>query len=195
MSVVCLPNCVTTLPNFGAIDICDIEKNLTSGEIAKIIFIKCDEVFTDILDPVEWTAKKTAGDLTVPFAGNGKLDKAEKSGEKRIACKTIYTISKRKFEYSSPLVDNVTQSEWALYNSLEQQKLGLAVMFLTCDGILLIDPDYTTGSTAGIKASFDVNQILSGEVDGQMEYMIDGEITEKRSLKRVLLPSTVLSIL
>jgi hypothetical protein len=139
--------------------------------------------------------KKSAGDLTVPFAGNGKIDKAEKSGEKRIACKTVYTISKRKFEYSSPLVDNVAQSEWALYNTLEEQKLGLAVMFLTCDGILLIDPDYSTGKTAGIKASFDVNQILSGEVDGQMEYMIDGEITEKRSLKRVLLPSTVLAIL
>lgn len=195
MSVVCLPNCVTTLPNFGAVDICDIEKSLTSGEIAKIIFIKCNETFTDIEDPAEWTAKKSAGDLTVPFAGNGKIDKAEKSGEKRIACKTVYTISKRKFEYSSPLVDNVAQSEWALYNTLEEQKLGLAVMFLTCDGILLIDPDYSTGKTAGIKASFDVNQILSGEVDGQMEYMIDGEITEKRSLKRVLLPSTVLSIL
>lgn len=196
MSDVCLPNCVTGLPNFGTVNVCDIVNSLTSGEIAKIILIKCDEVFTDLLDSAEWLSKKTAGVLTVPFAGNGKIDKAERSGEKRIGCQTITTITKRKFEYSSPLVDNVGNTDWSLYNTLFAQKLGLSVMFLTCDGVLLVSPDWVTGGIAGIKKSIlDIDQIFSGEIDGQMEYMISGEITEARALKRITLPQSVLAVL
>ena len=32
MAGICKPSCATVLPNFGAIDDCDIEKALTSGE-------------------------------------------------------------------------------------------------------------------------------------------------------------------
>ena len=39
MGAICKPNCVTSLPNFGAINDCDITATLASGEIAKYHFL------------------------------------------------------------------------------------------------------------------------------------------------------------
>ena len=67
---------------------------------------------------------------------------------------------------------------------------------MTCDGILLINPDWTTGNTIGSALSMlRISQIFSGETDGKMTYKINGEITECRSLKRVKLSQDTINIL
>jgi hypothetical protein len=196
MAGICKPNCVTTLPAFGAIDTCDLLSSLSSGEIAMIIFAKCNRTFTDIDDANEWETHITNGDITIPFIGNGKIDEQAESGEIRIGCTTVSTTCKKPFEFSSPIVDNTSQTEWALYNSIVAQRLGLGVMFLTCDNILLVNPDWVTTRAPSMSlSSFKVSQIFSGEADGKMSYKINGEIAECRSLKRVKLSQDTIDII
>lgn len=190
---ICKPSCVTGLPNFGAIDDCDIVSSLSSGEITKIILVKCDATFTDVDDSAEWSTAIAAGDVTVPFVGNGKIDEQTESGEIRVGCETVMTICRKPFEFTSYITDSVAQTEWDLYNQILEQRLGLSVAFLTCDGILLIDPDWTTGGTIGIaKSSLKVSQVFNGEADGKMFYKISGELNECRALKRVRLAQTTI---
>ncbi len=193
---ICKPNCVTGLPNFAAIDDCDLTASFTSGEIASLVFLKCDLEIDDIDDATEWETNIDSGNVTLPFAGNGKIDEQTESGEYRVGCQTVSSICKKPFEFISPIVDNTSQTEWDLYNSIQKQRLGLTVAFLTCDGILLVNPDWVTGSNAGSKLSMlKISQILSGEADGKMTYKINGEIAECRSLKRVKLSAETLEIL
>lgn len=190
---ICKPNCVTTLPNFGAINDCDIQQLLTSGEIAKVIFTKCDLEFTDVDDDAEWTTGIEAGDITIPFVGNGKIGEQTESGEVRIGCITHTIIKKKPFEFTSYISDTTSQTEWNLYNQIEAQKLGLTVSFITCDGLLLINPDWTTGENIGLKiTSLKISQIFNGEADDKMFYKISGEVSEGRSLKMVKLSSATL---
>lgn len=193
MAGICKPNCVTALPNFAAVDDCDLLASFTSGEIAVILFMKCNLEFTDIDDANEWETNITNGDITIPFPGNGKIDEQAESGEMRIKCTTVSTVQRKPFEFTSPIVDNVAQTEWDKYNSIMKQRLGLVVAFLTCDNILLISPDWVSGEVPGLGlSSLKVSQIFSGEADGKMTYKINGDIAESRSLKRVKLsPETV----
>ena len=191
---ICKPNCVTGLPNFGAIDDCDITQFLSSGEIGNIVLYKCDLAFTDIDDDAEWTTHIEAGDITVPFAGNGKIDEQTESGEIRIKCQTVSTICKKPFEYTSYITDKESQTEWSLYNDILKQRFGLTVGFITCDGNLLMNPDWTTGGHPGLAMSmFKVSQIYNGEADGKMFYKLNGEISECRSLKIVKLSADTLA--
>lgn len=190
---ICKPSCVTGLPNFGAIDDCDIISSLSSGEITKIILVKCDQVFDDVDDASEWTAAIGAGNVSIPFVGNGKIDEQTESGDIRIGCESVMTICRKPFEFTSYITDTAAQTEWSLYNQILAQRLGLSVGFLTCDGVLLIDPDWTSGSTIGIaKSSLKVSQVFNGEADGKMFYKISGELNECRSLKRVKLTQSTI---
>jgi len=193
---ICKPNCVTGLPEFGAISDCDLNSLFSSGEIAKVIFTKCDLEIVDVDDPDEWEANIQGANVTIPFVGNGKIDEQNESGEHRIGCQTVNSICKKPFEFISPITDTTSQTEWSLYNDIQKQRLGLSVVFLTCDGVLLIDPDWTTGNTAGLSlSSLKIAQIFSGEADGKMTYKISGEVSECRSLKRVKLSSDTLAII
>lgn len=190
---ICKPSCVTSLPNFGAIDDCDVISSLSSGEITKIILTKCDETFTDVDDETEWADKIQSGTISVPFVGNGKIDEQSESGEIRIGCETINTVCKKPFEYTSYITDKDALSEWSLYNQILAQRLGLSVAFVTCDGILLLSPDWVSGQAIGIsKSSLKVSQVLNGEADGKMYYKISGELSECRALKRVKLSQTTI---
>lgn len=192
----CKPNCITGLPDFGAIDDCDINALLSSGAIAKIILPRCDLNIVDVDDPAEWTTNLTNADISIPFVGNGKIDEQQESGEVPIGCEMVPTICKKPFEYISYITDTAAQTDTALYNSILAQRLGLSVAFLTCDGILLIDPDWTTGNPIGIdKSSFKVSQIFPGDIDSKMYYKITGELTDCRSLKRVKLSAATITAL
>lgn len=181
----CKPNCFTGFPNFGAVDDCDLTASFSSGEISHVILVKCDETFTDVDDDTEWTTKIAESVVAIPFVGNGKIDEQQESGEIRVGCETVATICKKPFEFTSYVTDTTSQTEWSLYNQVLEQRLSLAVAFVTCDGILLIDPDWTTGNTIGIaKSSFKIAQVFSGEADSKMFYKISGELTECRSLKK-----------
>lgn len=196
MSAICKPNCVTALPNFGAIDDCDITKRLTSGEIAKVVFVKCNMEVTDIDDDLEWETNISNGLVTIPFVGNGKIDEQSEAGEMRIGCQTVSTICNKPFEFSSPIVDTDAETEWSLYNDIQKSKLGLTVLFITCDGIVLINPDWVSGQNPGLPFSkLKISQIFTGEADSKMMYKINGEISECRSLKRVKLSTETLEIL
>jgi len=193
---ICKPNCVTALPSFGAIDDCDVTSLLASGEIAKIIFTKCDSGFTDVDDDAEWGSKLTEGDITIPFVGNGKLDETQESGEIRVGCQTVSTICKKPFEFTSYITDVDGQTDSTLYNDILKQRLGLTVSFLTCDGYLLINPDWVTTQNIGLALSMlKISQIFSGEADSKMYYKISGEITECRSLKRVKLSAATIAVI
>lgn len=193
---ICKPNCVTALPSFGAINDCDVTSLLASGEIAKVIFTKCDTTFTDVDDDTEWAAKVDDGDITVPFVGNGKLDETQESGEIRVGCQTVSTICKKPFEFTSYITDTTNQTDSTLYNDILKQRLGLTVTFLTCDGHLLINPDWTTGAGIGSALSMlKISQIFTGEADSKMHYKISGEITECRSLKRVKLSADTIAVI
>ena len=193
---ICKPNCVTGLPDFGAINDCDIQSLFSSGEVAKVIFLKCNLAVTDVDDPTEWETNLAAGDVTIPPVGNGKIDEQTESGEVRIGCQTVSTICKKPFEFISPITDTSSQTEWSLYNEIQKQRLGLTVAFVTCDGILLINPDWVTTENPGLSLStLKISQILSGEAYGKMTYKINGEVEECRSLKRVKLSADTLEIL
>jgi len=86
---ICKPNCVTGLPNFGAVNDCDLQASFSSGEIAQVIFTKCNLEIDDVDDATEWETNITNGDVTVPFAGNGKIDEQTESGEYRVGCQTV----------------------------------------------------------------------------------------------------------
>lgn len=193
---ICKPNCVTGLPEFGAISDCDLNALFSSGEIAKVIFSKCDLEIDDVDDPTEWETNITGANVTIPFVGNGKIDEQNESGDYRIGCQTVNSICKKPFEFTSPITDTTSQTEWSLYNDIQKQRLGLSVMFLTCDGVLLIDPDWTTGNTSGLSlSSLKIAQIFGGEADGKMTYKISGEVSECRSLKRVKLSADTLAVI
>ena len=193
---ICKPNCVTGLPNFGAVNDCDLQASFSSREIAQVIFTKCNLEIDDVDDATEWETNITNGDVTVPFAGNGKIDEQTESGEYRVGCQTVSSICKKPFEFVSPVTDTASQTEWDLYNQIQKQRLGLQISFLTCDGILLVNPDWVTGSTIGLPITMlKIAQIFSGETDGKMTYKISGEIAECRSLKRVKLSADTIAIL
>src|SRR5690606_6624879 len=144
MAGICKPSCATVLPNFGALDDCDIEKALTSGEIGNLVLIKCSETFIDVTDDTEWTSKITANVLTILPVGSGNIDELSESGEKRINGITVSLIKKKPFEFTSYISDTTAETEWTKYNQLLAQRLGLSIAFVTLDGILLIDPDWVT---------------------------------------------------
>ncbi len=196
MSNICKPNCVTGLPNFGSIDQCDINSLFSSGEIAQLIFAKCTETFDDVDDPVEWTDKLETSVATILYLGNGKIDEQTESGEIRVGCQTVFTICKKPFEYTSSITDTTAQTDYLKYNAIQKQKLGLGVMFLTCDGYLLISPDWISGDAPSIKLSnVKISQILSGEADSKMFYKVNGEMLECRSLARVKLSEETIDAL
>ncbi|HMZ34964.1 MAG TPA: hypothetical protein PKX89_11110 [Chitinophagales bacterium] len=196
MAGICKPSCATVLPNFGAIDDCDIEKALTSGEIVNLVLIKCNETFTDVTDDTEWTTKITANALTSLPVGNGKIDEVAESNEKRFNGVTVSLIKKKPFEFTSYIADTTAETEWTKYNQVLAQRLGLSIAFVTLDGILLIDPDWVTTKTIGLKLStLKISQVLNGEADDKMFYKVSGEIAEGRSLKRVKLPADVLNVI
>lgn len=192
----CKPNCVTNLPNFGAVDDCDLISSFSSGEISRIIALRCDLDIVDPDDATEWTTNIAAGDVAIPFVGNGKIDEQQESGEIRVGCETVNTICRKPFEFISYVTDTAAQTESGLYNELLEQRLGLNLAFVTCDGVLLVDPDWTTGNPIGIaKSSFKVAQIFTGEADSKMYYKISGELTECRSLKRIKLSAATITAL
>jgi hypothetical protein len=196
MSSICNPSCITALPNFGSIDVCDLSASFTSGEIAKIILTRCDVVFDDILDDAEWTAKKTANIISIPFQGTGNIGETTYSTTKRIGCKTISINGVKPFEFMTSLVDNITNSEWALWNDIQNNRSNLNIMFLTCDNQLLINPRWVAGENPSISLkSINVSQLLSGEEDSLMEYKVSGELKEDLSLNRITLTPTVLAVI
>lgn len=192
----CKPNCVTTLPDFGTINDCDIQALFSSGEIAKVILTKCNLAFVDVDDETEWEAGITAGDISIPPVGNGKIDEQSESGEYRVGSQTVSSVCKKPFEFISPVTDTTTQTEWSLYNEIQKQRLGLTISFVTNDGILLISPDWVTTKNPGLPLSMlKISQIFGGEADGKMTYKINGEVAECRSLKRVKLSPATLEVL
>jgi len=196
MSEICYNNCVTGLPTFDSINDCNVEDLLISGEIANIIAIKCGETFTDILDAAEWAAKKAANTISIPFKGTGSIGAIEGSGEVKVGCQQIQTIHRRPFEYTSPIVDKDGHTDVALYNSLLDQKLGINLMFVNCDGILIFASDWGTGLHPGIKPyQFMISDLFSGEDGAVMNYSITGQINSKRILKREPLTSAILALL
>lgn len=193
---ICNPSCLTALPTFDAVNDCDLQKSFASGEIAQLILGVCNLTFTDILDATEWTTKKTANLITIPFGGNGNLGETSFNNPVRVKCKDVSTSARKPFEFNSPIVDNDTNSEWSLYNDIIANKENLGIMFLTCDGNLLISPDWTTGENPLLTtATINVNQMYSGESDSVMMYKINGELTEYRALKRVKLTQAVLNVI
>ena len=196
MSNICNPDCLTVLPNFEAIDSCDLIKSLRSGEIAKIIVGRCDLAFADILDVAEWTTKKANGDISIMMAGNGSLGEKSYTNTLRISCKDIDTGAKKPFEFMTYLGDNVAYTEYSVYNDLISNKLNVGIMFLTCDGFLLINPSWATGDNPLLNTSkINFDQIFSGEANSQAQWKISGEISEDNILKPVKLTSAVLAVL
>ena len=196
MSNICKPNCVTVLPNFGSIDQCDITALLSSGEITNVIFAKCNETFDDIDSPTEWQAKIDSGVITIPYIGNGKIDEQTESGEIRVGCQTVNTICKKPFEYTSYITDTTAQTDYLKYNQIQKQRLGLGIMHLTCDGILLIEPSWVTGSAPSIKlSSVKVSQVFGGEADSKMFYKTNGEMLGCLSLMRVKLSQETIDVI
>ena len=192
----CNVDCIDVLPQFDAIDICNLSDSFRSGEITKIILGVCNLTFTDILDPAEWTAHKTAGLISIPFMGNGNIGETTYKNTVRVGTTDVSSGARKPFEFMTKLVDNVAQTEWALFNDLHDTRTNLGVMFLNGDGHLILDPDWTTGTNPLVaQGLININQVFGGEADGQMEYRIKGEMTEDRSLKIVKLPQSVLDIL
>ena len=108
----------------------------------------------------------------------------------------FHLFAKKPFEFVSPVTDTASQTEWDLYNQIQKATFRLADFILTCDGILLINPDWVTGSTIGLPITMlKIAQIFSGETDSKMTYKISGEIAECRSLKRVKLSADTIAIL
>lgn len=185
---ICKPTCAPGLPNFGIVDDCDVVDSFASGEIAKVIPMNCGLNFTDVDSATEWTSAIQLSKISVLPDGNGKIDAAARSGDVRVKCITIQPICKKPFDFTTRLVDNTSQTDVAKYNSLTKQVLGLGVTFLTCDGYLLIDPDWAAGKSPSIKlASFYIDQVFDGVADGQMYYQIKGELSTCKALKRVKL--------
>lgn len=196
MSEICYSACVTALPTFDSINDCNVEETFLSGEIANIIAVKCDVTFDDILDVTEWQAKKTANQISIPFKGNGSIGAIEGSGERKVGCQQVTTIHRRPFEYRSPITDTSGHTDVGLYNSLIDQKMGINLMFVNCDGVLIFASEWTTGGHPAIKPyQFMISDTFSGEDGAVMEYAITGQISSKRILKRVKLTPGILALL
>ena len=69
-------------------------------------------------------------------------------------------------------------------------------MHLTCDGILLINPDWISGEAPAIKLStVKISQIFPGEADSKMMYKISGEMLGCMSLMRVKLSDETIEVI
>ena len=192
----CNPTCIEDLPNFESVDICNLQNTFASGVIEKIIVAKCNITFTDINDPAEWTAKITSGDISIPFPGVGSIGEIQAGTEVRIGNRKISILGTKPFEFTTPIVDNVNNTEWALFNDLYKQRQNVALLFLTTDGKLLISPDWISGKNPAISNNtFLISQIFSGEENSNLQYKISGTLATDLSLNRVNIPASVLAVI
>lgn len=196
MSQTCNPDCITALSSFEAINACNPEASLRSAEIKKLVVGRCDLAFTDITDQAEWQTKIANGDIVVMLTGNGSLAEKTYGQTIRIGCSDYETSARKAFEFMTYLADNTGYTEWSVYNNLIANRANLSVMFLSCDNILYINPDYTAGGNPLINTTkIDFDQVLSGEADGKAQWITKGEISEYRILKPALLPNSVIAVI
>jgi len=193
MSELCNPCTTVEMPSFSGI-YCDVTKNLSSGEIPYIGFAKCDTTFDDILDVVEWEAKKAALEVVVLPVGIGSIAEKTEKTVKRIACQNVVTACEKAFQFNSLIMDNDTYNEWASYNKIEELSTSIRPFFITCDNVLLIDPNWVSGSNIGLSISkLTVDNLASGEEDSNYEYVIKGVLTECKTFKRVAITTAILN--
>lgn len=191
---ICNPCDVLDMPSFNGILFCNVVKNLASGEIPYVGFVKCDVTFTDILDTVEWAAKIAAGDVVVLPVGIGSISEKSEKTTKRIQCQNVVTAYEKAFQFNSIMVDTTTLLEWAEYNKLSDLSTSIRPFFITCNNILLINPNWASGENIGLSISkLTVDNIASGEEDSNYEYSIKGIITEPKVFKRVELTTAILT--
>ena len=196
MAGICIPECVTALTPFSTINVCNLTTSLRSGEIAKLVFFKCNSVVIDVTSDTEWGTLFSSGNAIKTLVGRGTISEKSSDGVIRLGCQDVATISKYPFTYESELVDATLATDASIYNDLNNAKLNLTVAFLTCDGWLIINPDYTTGTNIGLKLdALNISPVYSGEANSKTKYVINGALSEDAILKPIKLTSAVLALL
>lgn len=190
----CNPSCSTPLTPFPSIG-CDYADYIISGESPYLGFIKCDTVFTDILDPAEWAAKKAAGDVLILPVGKVVISPKAVGETRRVGCKTVVKTTTKEFSYETPIVDTENDTEAAIWTAVENNKNSLLPFFILCDGSILIQNGAATGTTIGFEVSnllIDSNNEDGGE-NANYIYTVSGTITDRRIFKRVKLSAALLA--
>lgn len=198
MALLCPTNCGDPGAIAARYDDCSEDVTREYG-FNHFILVKCDYEFTDILDPTEWGAAVTAGDILISPAGTLTIaaptqDTIEAEGCGRtIPGKLTYQVDFYTYQVAADL------SDWAYWNDFFNYYPGWRIMFLDCNGFFYIDnawpgviglgsPATIAGETPGME--FSVTQPPRWEAgDGRLgRWAVQFEIKTKKIMGVAALP-------
>ena len=131
----CTPGALPSNP-----DICSFTSLQDTGD--SFVFLKCDYQFTDITDPVEWTAAIASGDVVI--APHGFWAKAAPSQTSfDVSCsETVTTQQGSEYVYNTNSVEASTLAEQDFWKTIRDGFQNYLVIPVTCAGVFIIDDSY-----------------------------------------------------
>ena len=169
----CNTACAVAVPKFLEAG-CQIETR-PSG-ISYLGFIKCDYVFTDITDPVEWAAAVAADEAHITTEGIGSKPETTKTTLKLGACRSEQLVGEtHTVPFRTYAVDTATLTDFDIHSDVRDNIEAFRAFWIGCDGLFYMHPDFATES-AGFETSFTKWDYVQTE-DSKEPAMYDVELS------------------
>lgn len=174
MSLLCTTSCGTPPKLSQGYYDCTAEQFRTAGA-NQFILHTCNVAWTDLLDTAEWTTKVAAGDVEASMPGILTINEPEFTEVPMLGCgdTKIFDIT-YLIDYETYFADD-TLDDWAYWTSTFQRSSLYRIIFLDCDGVFWMEPDWAVEVKAGTPAT------IAGEHPGfkfdftKPPHLVDGE--------------------
>ena len=122
--------------------------------ISYLGFIKCDYIFTDILDVAEWTAAVAADQVHITTEGIGSKPETAKTTLKLGACRSEQLVGEtHTVPFRTYAVDAVDLTDFDIHSDVRDNIEAFRAFWIGCDGLFYLSPNFATES-AGFPTSF-----------------------------------------
>lgn len=181
----CGAACTTVIPQYPGGG-CEIVTRPSGAK--KLIFMACDQTFTDVTDLAEWTAMMTANKLHASGEIRASKPKGSLTKKKLVSCRPeMVTGGSHTLVFVDPNADNDTFGEYAFWNTIQEKQSQLLFAWVTCDDLLY--GFIPSAGVAGTLQEFAIEVDDTRTENNEEEASIEGTITWSK--KTMLVPVSV----
>jgi hypothetical protein len=158
--MICNTSCLTAV----ALPTPYLCEDIIDGGGEKLLFLKCDSAFTDILNPAEWAAKIAAGEIALTPSGAWEKPLAEQNSTTlELGCRDVKYSKKsgHLINYESFLLSKDLE-HFAFAENLEQNYRAYRVIPIDCDGTFYLNKPYADLVESGAVAPLTIPDMSIG---------------------------------
>lgn len=145
----CSPCPAGNLTNYS-VDACDFSSYLMRSGISRLVFVKCDSVFTDITDETEWADLIDSDDCEVSHQGKATMPEPTGEDLEIDSCGTkIQVDRKMEIDFMTFLLDAESDLHNTFINDFNKSATAYTCFLIDCNNRFYYQYGWATGKNGG----------------------------------------------